>query len=156
MLDFLVVVCRLTAAVVVGGLIGLNRDLNKKPSGVRTHAVVTLSAAIAILAALQTDPDNSRQIDAISRVTQGILTGIGFVGAGVILRDPQGHVTGLTTAASVWVSAGLGILCGLGYWTLIATSTAMVLGVLVFGGRVEKSVERWLAASGVDSDERQN
>jgi putative Mg2+ transporter-C (MgtC) family protein len=76
-----------------------------------------LGAALATIVVLES-PNHSLAIDpnAIGRVVQGILTGIGFLGAGVILRDPKGHVTGLTTAATIWIWAVLGIVCGLGYW----------------------------------------
>lgn len=73
---------------------------------------------------------------------QGILTGIGFLGAGVILRDTGGHVTGLTTAATIWASAGLGILCGLGFWMLAGISTLLVWSVLRTGLAIERLAER--------------
>ena len=73
---------------------------------------------------------------------QGILTGIGFLGAGVILRDPKGHVTGLTTAATIWICAVLGIVCGLGYWSILAIAFALTTFALLFGQRVERLVER--------------
>ena len=135
-------VLRLVTAVLVGGLLGLNRDLHKKRAGLRTHALVTLGAAMATIAMLNGQmTDGSTNLDAVSRVLQGILTGIGFLGAGVILRDTEGHVTGLTTAATIWVSAVLGTLCGLGHWLLIGLSSLLILGVLTVGGRLEKIAE---------------
>ena len=102
----------------VGGVIGINRDLADKPIGVRTLALVALSAAIVTVATIQV-PGIAEHPDALSRVVQGVLqgvmAGIGFIGAGVILRDAEaGIVLGLTTAATVWVAAALGIACGLG------------------------------------------
>jgi len=93
---------RLGAALILGSAVGLNRDLHGKPAGMRTHALVSLAAAVAVMVSLGL-PGESKSMDpnAISRVLQGILTGIGFLGAGVILRDPTGHVTGLTTAATM-------------------------------------------------------
>ena len=82
--------------------------------------------------------------NAISRIIQGTLTGIGFLGAGVIMRDAAGHVSGLTTAATIWVCAAIGLLCGLGYWSLIALSAVLVLAVLVFGHTVERFGTRML------------
>jgi putative Mg2+ transporter-C (MgtC) family protein len=136
-------VLRLVAAVLVGGLFGLNRDLHRKLAGLRTHALVTLGAAMATIAMLNGQmADGTANMDAVSRVLQGILTGIGFLGAGVILRDSEGHVSGLTTAATIWVSAVLGTLCGLGYWLLVGVSTVLIMGVLTFGGMLEQFVER--------------
>lgn len=149
--ELLMLGSRLLAAVAVGGLIGLNRDLHRKPSGFRTHAIVTLSAAIAVLAALEAHASPAPG-DAVGRVIQGILTGIGFLGAGVILRDREGHVTGLTTAASIWISAGLGVVCGLGYWLLLVLSTALVMAVLVLGGPVENLVTRWFRSGAEPPD----
>jgi putative Mg2+ transporter-C (MgtC) family protein len=80
--------------------------------------------------------------NAIGRVVQGILTGIGFLGAGVILRDPAGHVTGLTTAATIWICAVLGIVCGLGYWSIMAIALGLTALALWFGRPVERFAER--------------
>jgi len=81
---------------------------------------------------------------AISRVLQGILTGIGFLGAGVILRNPTGHVTGLTTAATVWLCAVLGVTCGLGYWSVLVIAAGLSVLVLALGGPIEYLAERLL------------
>src|ERR1700749_1116842 len=93
------VAIRLIIAFLFGGLLGLNRELHGKPAGVRTHALVCIGAAAATLAALYSPDGAPADPNATSRVIQGILTGIGFLGAGVILHDPPGHVSGLTTAA---------------------------------------------------------
>lgn len=136
-------VLRLVVAALVGGLLGLNRDLHRKLAGLRTHALVTLGAALATIAILNGQTANgATDINAVSRVLQGILTGIGFLGAGVIIRDAEGHVSGLTTAATIWVSAVLGMLCGLGYWLLVGVSTLLVMVVLTVGGTVERYAER--------------
>jgi putative Mg2+ transporter-C (MgtC) family protein len=82
--------------------------------------------------------------NAISRVLQGILTGIGFLGAGVILRNPTGHVTGLTTAATVWLCAVLGVTCGLGYWSVLVIAAGLSVLVLALGGPIEYLAERLL------------
>jgi putative Mg2+ transporter-C (MgtC) family protein len=135
---------RLGAALVIGAGLGLNRDLHGKPAGLRTHGLVSLGAAVAALVSLGL-PGESKAIDpnAISRVLQGILTGIGFLGAGVIMRDPSGHVTGLTTAATIWVCAALGAACGLGYWPLLGIASGLTLVALILGGPIEHLVERW-------------
>jgi putative Mg2+ transporter-C (MgtC) family protein len=134
-------VLRLGAALILGSILGLNRELHGKPAGLRTHALVCLGAAVATLLALgplnrPSDPN------AISRVVQGILTGVGFLGAGVILRDPMGHVTGLTTAATIWICAVLGIVCGLGYWGLLGIAALITVLLLLFGRPMERLAEK--------------
>ena len=135
---------RLGAALVIGSAIGVNRDLHGKAAGVRTHALVSLGAAVATLVPHML-PIGFAPIDpnATGRILQGILTGVGFLGAGVILRDPTGHVTGLTSAAAMWMCAVLGIACGLGLWSLLAIALAMTAIALIFGGPVERLSERW-------------
>jgi len=89
-------------------------------------------------------PGESKAVDpnAISRVLQGILTGIGFLGAGVILRDSSGYVTGLTTAATIWICGALGVACGLGYWCVLGIGLVLTAVALTCGGRVEHLAER--------------
>src|ERR1700682_1824192 len=134
---------RLGAALILGAVLGLNRELHGKPAGLRTHGLVSLGAAVATIVALGL-PGESREMDpnAISRVLQGILTGIGFLGAGVILRDPTGHVTGLTTAATIWICAVLGVACGLGYWSVLGIAVGLTALVLVVGKPIEHLAER--------------
>jgi putative Mg2+ transporter-C (MgtC) family protein len=134
---------RLGAAIILGSALGLNRELHGKPAGLRTHALVSLGAAVATVISLGF-PGESKSIDpnAIGRVLQGILTGIGFLGAGVILRDPNGHVTGLTTAATIWICAVLGTACGLGYWSVLGIAVGLTIIALAFGGPVEQLAER--------------
>ena len=134
---------RLCVAFFLGSALGLNRELHGKPAGLRTHGLVSLGAAVATMVAFRS-PDNSLIADpnAIGRIVQGILTGIGFLGAGVILRDPTGHVTGLTTAATIWMCAVLGIVCGLGYWLILAVALGLTSLLLFFGRAVERFAER--------------
>lgn len=129
------VALRLIAAAATGGLIGVNRDIEQKPIGVRTLALVALGAALVTVATIQVDGIFENK-DALSRViqglVQGIMAGIGFIGAGVILRKPEADVVkGLTTAATVWVTAALGICCGLGAWVVVAVGTISAIIVLV-------------------------
>jgi putative Mg2+ transporter-C (MgtC) family protein len=134
---------RLGAALILGSALGLNRELHGKAAGLRTHALVSLGAAIAAIVSLGF-PGESKSIDpnSISRVLQGILTGIGFLGAGVILRDPNGHVTGLTTAATIWICAVLGVVCGLGYWSVLGIAIGLTVIVLAVGKPIEHFAER--------------
>jgi putative Mg2+ transporter-C (MgtC) family protein len=127
---------RLSAAALVGVLLGLNRDLHGKPTGVRTLGLVGLGSAAAVVAIGTSSAD-------ASRVVQGILTGIGFLGAGVIVRsDGDERVRGLTTAACVWLTASIGAACGIGAWRIVLLSVPLVLAMLVFGGPFEKAIRR--------------
>jgi putative Mg2+ transporter-C (MgtC) family protein len=137
------IVLRVVVAAAVGALIGLNRDLHGKATGVRTLGLVGLGSALAVLAV--GGADNA----AASRVIQGIVTGIGFLGAGVIIRpmakgQVRGQVQGLTTAASVWLTAAFGAACGVGAWRIVVIGVPVAFVVLVFGGRLEQLSERWL------------
>lgn len=128
---------RLGAAALAGAVLGVNRDLRGKPAGLRTHALVTLSSAIAMVAIQEIALGAGQAgVDAASRVIQGLVTGIGFLGAGVILHA-QGEVRGLTSAATIWIAAVLGIAYGSAHWIAGTTGLALTLIVLVFGGSVE-------------------
>ena len=129
------VALRLAAAVLVGVVLGLNRDLAGKPIGMRTLALVSLGAAVVSLSTIHFQNLDDHP-DALSRVVQGIIQGvmggIGFIGAGVILRDHKAQtVEGLTTASTVWLTAGLGIACGLAAWHVIALAVTFALVTLV-------------------------
>src|ERR1051326_3309819 len=124
---------RLGAATVIGGAVGLNRELHHKSTGVRTLGLVGLGSALAVLAVAE-DP----QAD-VSRVIQGVITGIGFLGAGVILHHTtEGKVHGLTTAATIWVTASLGLLCGLAAWRTLTVAVLLAIILLTVGGPFEK------------------
>jgi putative Mg2+ transporter-C (MgtC) family protein len=140
------IVLRLGAATAAGMAIGLNRDLTNKPIGMRTLGLVALGAAVATLATIQVS-DLAAHPDALSRVVQGIIqgimAGISFIGAGVILRDASAQVvTGLTTAATVWVTAALGIACGLAAWKTVGVGIGLALFVLVVVGWIERILAR--------------
>jgi putative Mg2+ transporter-C (MgtC) family protein len=134
-LPLLDVALRLGAAALAGAAIGANRDLANKPIGTRTLGLVALGAATISVATIQV-ADMAENPDAMSRVVQGIIqgvmAGISFIGAGVILRDPQARtVEGLTTAATVWVTAALGVACGLGKWDVVVVGVSIALLLLV-------------------------
>jgi len=137
--DFFEIVARLGAAAVAGMILGINRELKDKPAGVRTHAIVALGAAIIMLLATLPPTDGT----SASRALQGVITGIGFLGAGVILRNESaGTVYGLTTAGTIWLAAALGAACGLGYWSVAAVAAAISLLILVLGVPIEKQIRR--------------
>lgn len=141
--DIGTIAIRLGLALVVGGLIGLNRDLHHKPAGVRTHALVSLGTALMVLAILPPGSAFDHRIDALSRVIQGVLTGIGFLGAGVILHDAgNGRVRGLTTAATIWLTALIGVACGAGQYVAVAIACALGALAVQFGGGIERAFRR--------------
>jgi len=140
-LDF---VARLAAAIAAGLAIGFNRNLTGKPLGMRTLALVSLSAAIVTLSAISFlgfDAPKPAMARVLQGIIEGVMTGMGFIGAGVILRDREAQtVHGLTTAASVWVTAALGIACGLAAWPIAISGTLIAVAVLVVLRWVES---RW-------------
>jgi putative Mg2+ transporter-C (MgtC) family protein len=146
--DLLDIAARLSTAVVVGAAVGLNRELHDKPAGLRTHALVGLGSALVVIAVMAGD----HSIDAVSRAAQGVITGIGFLGGGVIVRNREkGRVHGLTTAATIWVTALFGIACGAGRFRELLVAAVLLFLVLMLGGRIENFVHRAAdRASGVD------
>jgi putative Mg2+ transporter-C (MgtC) family protein len=143
LLDWPEIVLRLGVAMLAGGLIGLDRDLHGKPVGLKTLGLVGLATAMVVLLA---DPlgDPSRISDASSRVIQGILTGIGFLGAGVIVRAERFRIRGLTSAACTWFAACVGIACGVGQWRIVAVALAIAFALLILGRRLEHWLHRAL------------
>jgi putative Mg2+ transporter-C (MgtC) family protein len=144
LLDWWEIILRLGVATLAGAAIGLNRDLHGKPVGLRTLGLVSLAAAMIVLLSSQS-ADPSRISDATSRVIQGILTGIGFLGAGVIIHaDHHFRIRGLTSAACTWLTACVGIVCGAGQWRIVAVALAITFAVLTTGGRLERWLHRAL------------
>jgi putative Mg2+ transporter-C (MgtC) family protein len=143
MLDWLEIVLRLGVATLAGGAIGLNRDLHGKPIGLKTLALVGLATAMILV--LIDSGDVTRISDAGSRVIQGILTGIGFLGAGVIVhRGNRSQIHGLTSAAYTWLTACLGIMCGAGHWRIVIVALAITGLIIFFGATIERSLHRAL------------
>lgn len=129
------VVIRLLVAVLMGGLIGWDRQRAAKPAGLRTHVLVALGSASFTLLGFEVgahlSPRTGEGFDP-TRVLQGVIGGIGFLGAGAIIQD-RGHVTGITTAASVWVSGALGAAAGVGAYVLAGFTTVLAFAVLQVG-----------------------
>jgi putative Mg2+ transporter-C (MgtC) family protein len=136
---------RLLVATLAGGIIGAERELRAKPAGVRTHALVALGAALVVIAGSLLGSAESERAASVSRVVQGLIAGIGFLGAGSILQRGEGAslVHGLTTAASLWIVAVIGIGAGLGLWQLILAATLIVLLVLL----AERPISRLLGTA---------
>lgn len=143
-LDWPEILLRLGAATLAGGAIGLNRDLHGKPIGLKTLGIVGLSTATVVLLAVQF-AEPGKMTDATSRVIQGILTGIGFLGAGVIVHESDRfRVRGLTSAACTFLAACLGIACGAGQWKIVLVALAVAFVLLTIGRRIERWLHRAL------------
>ncbi|HET8747276.1 MAG TPA: MgtC/SapB family protein [Ramlibacter sp.] len=140
-------VARLVLAALLGGLLGLQRERHGKAAGVRTHMLVAASSALFVLVPLQMDMDDQ----AVSRVLQGLLAGIGFLCAGAILKlEREEQVHGLTTAAGVWMTAAIGVAAGLGREMTAVVSTLLVLGILALEGPMRRIGLRRGSASDAD------
>lgn len=136
-----VILQHLLAALVAGGLIGLERSYHGRPAGFRTHTLVCIaSSALMLVTVYQQEwfPGTLTRVSVDpTRMAQGIMTGIGFLGAGVIFKEGL-TVRGLTTAASIWITAAIGILAGIGFYFPLIIATVLTLGTL--------SVFRWVEA----------
>jgi len=125
--DDIEIMIRMASALACGAAIGLERDWRRLPTGYRTLALVCLGSCVAVIAALKAGDS-----DGFSRVAQGVVTGIGFLGAGVILQKGNiRDVKGLTTAAAIWLTAGIGLLCGIGELKMALFATALAVAVLM-------------------------
>ena len=139
------VLVRLLVALALGGALGLERSYHGRPAGFRTHALVGLaSGALMLLAVYQAEwfhpPEGAiRAALDPTRMAQGIMTGIGFLGAGVIMRQGL-TVRGLTTAATLWITAGIGILVGIGFYVPAALTTSLAIGALAGFRWIERNI----------------
>ena len=133
-----VLIVRLVVAALLGGMLGLERQHEKKSAGLRTHMLVALGAALFVVAPLLAGMGLAN----IARIIQGLTMGIGFLGAGVILKREEAHrVQGLTTAANIWLTAATGMAVGIGYlWSSIFV-VCLALLILFILGRFEKRME---------------
>jgi putative Mg2+ transporter-C (MgtC) family protein len=140
----------LLVATIAGGMIGLERSYHGRPAGFRTHTLVCLASSILMLVAIYERhwfPEalaDSVKVDP-TRMAQGIMTGIGFLGAGVIMREGL-SVRGLTTAASIWITAAIGILAGAGFFSTVAIVTVLTLGILTIFRWIESKVPTLILA----------
>jgi putative Mg2+ transporter-C (MgtC) family protein len=124
----MIVLVRVFAAVLLGAVVGIERERAGKPAGIRTHMLVSLGTAVVVIACT----DAGMSLDGLSRVIQGIVTGIGFVGAGTILKlNEQREIQGLTTAAGLWMTAAIGVAVGLGILGVALIGTLVTVLILV-------------------------
>lgn len=139
-----IVASRLLIALLAGGLIGFERAYTGRPAGLRTHALVCMSSSLLMLLTvfqwelLANAPLDTVRVDP-TRMAQGVMTGIGFLGAGVIMKD-KFTIRGLTTAASIWITASIGIILGMGFYLAGILATALTLTILSFFGWLEKRI----------------
>jgi putative Mg2+ transporter-C (MgtC) family protein len=123
-----IVLIRTITAVLLGGIVGIQREKVGKPAGLRTHMLVSLGTAVVVIAC----QDSGMSLDGLSRVIQGMVTGIGFIGAGTILKlNEQREIQGLTTAAGLWMTAAIGVAAGLGILGVAVIGTLVTVLVLV-------------------------
>jgi putative Mg2+ transporter-C (MgtC) family protein len=128
------VVLRIFAATLIGAVVGYERERTGKSAGLRTHMLVSLGSAIFVLAPLE----GGMAIEDLSRVIQGVAAGIGFIGAGAILKLADARVIeGLTTAAGIWLTAALGVAAGLGRFGVAAISAVLAWIILAVVSRLE-------------------
>jgi putative Mg2+ transporter-C (MgtC) family protein len=140
--EFWMTAWRLLLATLLGAAIGFNREMQNKPAGLRTHALVSLAAALTTLMSLFFSTLGSGDPSAAGRVLQGLIAGIGFIGGGVILhRERTREVEGLTTAASILVVAATGAAVGAGLWKIALTTVVLALIVLSIGG-LDRKVQK--------------
>ena len=144
-----VFVVRSAVAVVCGGLIGLERELKNKPAGFRTNILICLGSAMYMTVGLLLASAGEAQSDP-ARIAAQVVTGIGFLGAGCIIQQRE-RVKGLTTAATIWVVAAIGIVAGAGFPILAIIASLMVLMTLVVMGGIER---RFLDPDRSDDDYR--
>lgn len=139
------VVVRLVLAMSLGAVVGVQRERSGKPAGVRTHMLVSLGAAIFVIAPGEIGMGS----DALSRVIQGLITGIGFLGAGAILKvEERRQIEGLTTAAGIWMTSAVGVAVGLGRFGLALVSVILAWFIL----SIVKMIEAWLSPEGPEKD----
>lgn len=150
MVDYWDIAGRLVIALLFGCIIGIERNLHGKPTGMKTLGLVALGSALVAMASMEFAPfDGQYSHDALSRAMQGVITGIGFLGAGVIVfNNESSKVKGLTTAASIWVTAGIGMVCGMGAWRIAAIGLILVMLLFFLGHPIERMLHRrWLGKS---------
>ena len=125
-------------AVIFGGAIGLEREIRGKAAGLRTNVLICLGAAVFTMISRQM---GAGQEGSMTRIAAGVVTGVGFLGAGAIIRERTG-VHGLTTAATIWLVASVGMACGAGFYTLAVISTVVAVVVLIGLAELEKPLGR--------------
>jgi putative Mg2+ transporter-C (MgtC) family protein len=149
--QFTRIVIRLLVAMLLGAIVGIQREQTGKPAGLRTHMLVALGAALFVLAPLEAGMTS----DDLSRVIQGLATGIGFIGGGAILKlSQEREIQGLTTAAGIWMTAAMGVAVGLGRIGMAVLSALLTWFILSVVGKIEHRISLAQAARDEDTETR--
>jgi putative Mg2+ transporter-C (MgtC) family protein len=134
---------RLALAIVMGALIGVDRELQHKPAGLRTHALVALGACLMTVVGLMLAGAPTMDFAAPGRILQGIIAGVGFIGGGAIFRQGDGSGNyGLTTAATIWIVAAVGTAAGAGLWRTTLSVTVLVVLLLLLDAPIDRLFRR--------------
>lgn len=142
-IDIWAIAGRLGLATLLGALVGLNREISRKPAGLRTHALVSLAAALATVVGMMLAQGAAGDPSAPARIIQGIVAGVGFIGGGVIMFREDIHMThGLTTAASIWIVSAVGVAVGGGLWWTALVAVGLSLLVLTLGRRIDQALHQ--------------
>jgi len=149
--EWLEIFTHLLVATIAGGLIGLERSYHSRPAGFRTHTLVCVASSLLMLVTMyQAKWFTGASLDTVrvdpTRMAQGVMTGIGFLGAGVIMREGL-TVRGLTTAASIWITAAIGILAGVGFYSAVLVGTVITLGILTVFRKMENRMPSQIYAN---------
>ena len=149
--EWLDIFTHLLVATIAGGLIGLERSYHGRPAGFRTHTLVCVASSLLMLVTMyQAQWFTGAPLDTVrvdpTRMAQGVMTGIGFLGAGVIMREGL-TVRGLTTAASIWITAAIGILAGIGFYSAVLIGSVITIGILTVFRKVENRMSSQIYAN---------
>ena len=137
-MSMLDITLKLLLAIALGGIIGLEREASQKPAGLRTHILISVSAAMMMILSQLVLAGKEPAGGDMLRVAAAVITGMGFIGAGTIIQS-QGMVHGLTTASTLWTVAGLGLVIGAGYYLVAILFSVLVIAALVLFRRVEET-----------------
>ncbi|MCK4646594.1 MAG: MgtC/SapB family protein [Candidatus Aminicenantes bacterium] len=136
-MSLLEIALKLLLAVALGGIVGLERESSHKPAGFRTNVLICVGATMMMILSVLILHEQKADGDSLSRIAAGVITGIGFIGAGTIIQA-RGSVLGLTTAATLWAVAGLGLVIGAGYYWIAIVFASLILLTLIIFGYVER------------------
>lgn len=141
------IITRLVVAMLLGACIGLDREIKRRPAGLRTHILVTLAAAAFTLITIEVYQDTLKEAGNASgaradpiRVVEAVTAGVAFVAAGAIIRQSDGDVQGVTTGVAIWLAGAIGVACGIGYYIVAIVTTVLAILVLQGLGWVESRV----------------
>ena len=135
-------------AAVFGAVVGIEREFKQKAAGLRTNVLICVGAAVFTIISRKMGAEDNQSI---TRIAAQIVTGVGFLGAGAIIRDRAG-ILGLTTATTIWLVASIGMACGAGYYKLALATTVIVISVLIGLSYLERAVRRWRLKEQVTDD----